>query len=289
MSVIRTALNPVRLRYLNKVLGRFGVDPAGKMLADVGCGGGLFAEELARLGANVIGVDPSAPSLETARAHAKAAGLMIEYRLGRGEQLPLPDASVDIACCVDVLEHVSDVSAVLRETARILKPGGIYLYDTINRTPFSRLIVIKVSQDWSLTAWAPRDLHHYSQFVTPAELHSLLEASGLSGGCHTGITPSPRPPRIYRLLRQARTGKISYAEFGRRLEFVLTKNTRIGYIGHAVKESLVIARLASPPVARCAGWTMASFRQYGWPGSDGRMPGVSTTIVYPSPARLACQ
>ena len=93
MSVIRTALNPVRLRYLNKVLGRFGVDPAGKMLADVGCGGGLFAEELARLGANVIGVDPSAPSLETARAHATAAGLMIEYRLGRGEQLPLPDAS----------------------------------------------------------------------------------------------------------------------------------------------------------------------------------------------------
>ena len=235
MSVIRTALNPVRLRYLNKVLRRFGVDPAGKMLADVGCGGGLFAEELARLGANVIGVDPSAPSLETARAHAEAAGLMIEYRLGSGEQLPLPDASVDIACCVDVLEHVSDVSAVLIETARILKPGGIYLYDTINRTPFSRLIVIKVSQDWSLTAWAPRDLHRYSQFVTPAELHSLLEASGLSGGCHTGITPSPWPPRIYRLLRQAKTGKISYAEFGRRLEFVLTKNTRISYIGHAVK------------------------------------------------------
>ncbi len=235
MSVIRTALNPVRLRYLNKVLGRFGVDPAGKMLADVGCGGGLFAEELARLGANVIGVDPSAPSLETARSHAEAAGLMIDYRLGSGEQLPLPDASVDVACCVDVLEHVSDISAVLRETARILKPGGIYLYDTINRTAFSKLIVIKVSQDWSFTAWAPRGMHHYSQFVRPTELHSLLEASGLSGGGHTGITPSPRPPRVYRLLRQARTGKISYAEFGRRLEFVLTKDTRISYIGHAVK------------------------------------------------------
>lgn len=235
MSLIRTALNPVRLRYLKKVLGQFGVDPAGKMLADIGCGGGLFAEELARLGAKVVGVDPSARSLETARAHAEATGLVIEYRLGSGEQLPLPAASVDIACCVDVLEHVSDVSAVLRETARILKPGGIYLYDTINRTLFSRIVVIKLFQDWGPTAWAPRNMHHYSQFITPGELHSLLAASGLSDGGHTGITPSLSPPRIYRLLRQARTGKISYAEFGRRLEFVLTNDTRISYIGHAVK------------------------------------------------------
>jgi 2-polyprenyl-6-hydroxyphenyl methylase / 3-demethylubiquinone-9 3-methyltransferase len=235
MSVIGTALNPVRLRYLNQVLGRSGAGPAGKTLADIGCGGGLFAEELARLGANVIGVDPSAPSLQTARAHAEAAGLAIDYRQGSGEQLPLPDASADIACCVDVLEHVSDVPAVLRETARILKPGGIYLYDTINRTPLSRLIVIKLSQDWGPTAWAPRHMHHYSQFITPAELHALLEASGLSDRGHTGITPSASPPRIVRLLRQARTGKISYAEFGRRIEFVLTNDTRISYLGHAIK------------------------------------------------------
>lgn len=254
MSMIRTALNPVRLRYLNEVLGRFGVDPAGKTLVDIGCGGGLFAEELARLGANVIGVDPSEPSLETARAHAAASSLTIEYRLGSGEQLPLPDSSADIACCVDVLEHVNDVPAVLRETARILKPGGVYLYDTINRTPFSRLTMIKFSQDWSLTAWAPRDMHHYSQFITPAELHSLLEASGLSNRGHTGITPSLGPPRIYRLLRQAKTGKISYAEFGRRLEFVLTKDTRISYIGHAIKN----------PVARLGGrrWP-APVKAYG--------------------------
>lgn len=235
MSVIRTALNPVRLRYLNEVLKRLGIDPAGRTLADIGCGGGLFAEELARLGANVIGVDPSAPSLETARAHAKAAGRTIEYRLGSGEKVPLPDSSVDIACCVDVLEHVSDVSAVLRETARILKPGGIYLYDTINRTPLSKLVVIKLSQDWSPTAWAPRDMHDYSQFITPAELHSLLGTSGLSDGGHTGMSPSLKPPRIFRLLRQVKTGKMSYAEFGSRLRFVLTKDTRVSYIGHAIK------------------------------------------------------
>jgi 2-polyprenyl-6-hydroxyphenyl methylase/3-demethylubiquinone-9 3-methyltransferase len=235
LSMIRTALNPVRLRYLNEVLARSGADPAGKTVVDIGCGGGLLAEELARLGANVIGVDPSAPSLRTARGHAQAAGLAIDYRLGSGERLPLPDASADIACCADVLEHVRDVRAVLRETARILKPGGIYLYDTINRTPLSRLVVIRLSQDWGLTAWAPADLHHYSQFITPAELHSLLQASGLSDGGHAGIKPSAGPLRILRLLRQAKTGKISYAELGRRLEFALATDTRISYIGHAVK------------------------------------------------------
>jgi 2-polyprenyl-6-hydroxyphenyl methylase/3-demethylubiquinone-9 3-methyltransferase len=235
IGMIRTALNPVRLRYLNQVLGRSGDGVAGKTVADIGCGGGLLAEELARLGASVIGADPSAPSLETARAHARAAGLTIDYRLGSGEQLPIPDASADIACCADVLEHVSDVPAVLRETARILKPGGLFLYDTINRTPLSWLIAIKLSQDWGPTAWAPRDLHHYSQFITPAELRSLLEASGLSDGGHAGIRPPAGPPRIFRLLRQAKTGKISYAELGRRLEFVLTHGTQISYIGHAVK------------------------------------------------------
>jgi 2-polyprenyl-6-hydroxyphenyl methylase / 3-demethylubiquinone-9 3-methyltransferase len=235
MSVIRTALNPVRLRYLNQVLGRLGIDPAGKVAADIGCGGGLFAEELARLGAKVVGVDPSAPSLATAHAHAQAAGLEIDYRLGSGEQLPLPDASADIACCVDVLEHVRDVHAVLRETARILKPGGVYVYDTINRTPLSRLVVIKLFQDWGPTAWAPPDTHSYSQFIKPAELHSLLEASGLSDGGQQGITPATSPPRSYRLLRQAKAGKISYAEFGRRVEFVLTRNTSVSYIGHAIK------------------------------------------------------
>src|SRR5579859_3787368 len=100
MSVIRTALNPARLRYLAEILGQADVDPRGKTVVDIGCGGGLFAEDLARLGAHVIGVDPSAPSLQTARAHAEATGITVDYRRGSGEQLPLPDSSADIACCV---------------------------------------------------------------------------------------------------------------------------------------------------------------------------------------------
>jgi 2-polyprenyl-6-hydroxyphenyl methylase / 3-demethylubiquinone-9 3-methyltransferase len=97
--------------------------------------------------------------------------------------------------------------------------------------------VIKLSQDWGPTAWAPRDLHHYSQFITPAELCSLLEASGLSDGGHAGIKPSAGPSRILRLLRRAKAGRISYAELGRGIEFVLAGGAQISYIGHAVKSS----------------------------------------------------
>ncbi|MEA2637112.1 MAG: 2-polyprenyl-6-hydroxyphenyl methylase / 3-demethylubiquinone-9 3-methyltransferase, partial [Chloroflexota bacterium] len=126
LNSIRTAINPARLDYFTRVLRELSVDPAGKTVVDIGCGGGLFAEEFARLGAAVIGVDPSASSLDTARAHAAAMGLSIDYRAGTGEHLPLDDASVDIACCVDVLEHVTDVDAVIAETARVLRPGGVY-------------------------------------------------------------------------------------------------------------------------------------------------------------------
>src|SRR6185437_10641385 len=102
-----------------------GVDPRGKVSVDIGCGGGLLAEEMARMGATVIGIDPSPNSLATARAHAAERGLVIDYRLGTGEDLPLQDASADIVYCVDVLEHVHDLDKVISETARVLKPGGL--------------------------------------------------------------------------------------------------------------------------------------------------------------------
>src|ERR1700680_1940355 len=134
LNAILTAINPARLDYFTRVLMDLGVDPSGKTVVDIGCGGGLFAEEFAKLGAQVIGVDPSAASLATARSHAAGAGWRIDYREGSGERLPLDDASVDIACCVDVLEHVRALDAGISETARVLRPGGVYLFDTINRT-----------------------------------------------------------------------------------------------------------------------------------------------------------
>ena len=199
--------------------------------------GGLMAEEMARLGAQVIGIDPSAASLEIAGAHAAAGGLGIDYRAGTGEHLPVEDASADIVYCVDVLEHVNDLDAVIGETARILKPGGTYLFDTINRTRLSRLIMIKLSQQWSATAWMPPDLHDWDQFITPAELRGVLDRHGLVTQEIVGMSPGVAPPVLFRILRQLKKGRFSYAEFGRKTSFRLSDDLRVTYIGHALRSS----------------------------------------------------
>jgi 2-polyprenyl-6-hydroxyphenyl methylase / 3-demethylubiquinone-9 3-methyltransferase len=235
LNAIRTAINPARLDYFGGVLAKLGIDPSGTTMVDIGCGGGLFAEEFARLGAHVIGVDPSVSSLDTARSHGTAMGVSIDYRAGTGEQLPLDDASVDIACCVDVLEHVDDLDAVLSETARVLRPSGVYLFDTINRTARSRLVVIKLLQEWRLTAWMPRDLHAWDHFITPDELRAALGRHGLTGRGIVGIGPGVKPPPLLRLLYQLHRGTISHGEFGRRARFVVTKDLRVSYAGYATK------------------------------------------------------
>ncbi|HVB13934.1 MAG TPA: bifunctional 2-polyprenyl-6-hydroxyphenol methylase/3-demethylubiquinol 3-O-methyltransferase UbiG [Candidatus Dormibacteraeota bacterium] len=235
LSAIRTAINPARLDYFTRVLRALGVDPPGKTVVDIGCGGGLFAEEWARMGAHVIGVDPSTASLDTAKAHAVAAGLSIDYRVGAGEELPLEDGSVDIACCVDVLEHVRDVDTVISETARVLRSGGVYVFDTINRTRMSRLVVIKLLQDWRLTAWMPANLHDWDQFITPDELRAVMHRYYLEGHDIVGIGPAIGVLQLIRLLWQLRQRKISHGEFGRRAHLVVTEDVRVLYAGYATK------------------------------------------------------
>lgn len=236
LNAIRTGLNPARLEYLGRVLAERGLDPRGSHIVDIGCGGGLLAEELAGLGAAVTGVDPSLPALAVARRHAAGSGVSIDYKVGAGEHLPLPDACADIACCVDVLEHVDDLDAVLAETARILTPGGLYVFDTINRTRLSRLVMIKVLQEWPVTACVPRDLHDWHRFITPAELHTALARHGLRPGGTVGLSPRLSPPRLVQLLWQLRRGKISYAQFGERGRLAISTDRRVSYAGHAVKD-----------------------------------------------------
>lgn len=235
LHTIRTSLNPPRLRYFTSVLAAKGLDPAGKVIIDVGCGGGLLAEEVARLGARVIGIDPSSGSIATARAHAAQAGLDIDYRIGPGEQLPADDGCADVVYCVDVLEHVADLDAVVAETARVLRPGGLYLFDTINRTWLSKLVAVKLCQEWAATAWMPSGLHDWNQFITPAELRAALARHGLEHHHLTGLAPAVSPPALIRLLRQLKKARLSYAEFGRKAAFTLTDDLRGSYIGHATK------------------------------------------------------
>ena len=240
LNAIRTSLNPARLQYFASVFAARGLDPAGKVIIDIGCGGGLMAEEIARLGAAVIGIDPSAASISTARAHAAGSGLDIDYRVGSGERLPAGDGCAEVVYCVDVLEHVADLDAVIGETARVLKPGGLYLFDTINRTRLSKLTVIKLSQQWAATAWMPPGLHDWDQFITPAELSDCLAQHGLRQQDVTGMSPGVSPPaliRLTRLVRQVKKGRISYADFGRQAAFTLTSDMRVSYLGHATKNA----------------------------------------------------
>jgi 2-polyprenyl-6-hydroxyphenyl methylase/3-demethylubiquinone-9 3-methyltransferase len=127
----------------------------------------------------------------TARAHAATAGLNIDYRVGVGEALLLQNASFEIVYCCDVLEHVNSVDAVIGEIARVLQPGGVFMYDTINRTLASKLSVVKVPQDW--LKLVPPAFHVWDLFITPAELRTILAQHGLEHRDTTGLRPGGNP------------------------------------------------------------------------------------------------
>ena len=173
-STLRFWINPVRFGYFKRVIDREQAFALGRRkLLDVGCGGGLLAEEFARLGFEVTGIDPAPETIDTARAHAASSGLSIEYQTGVGEHLPFPETSFDHVACCDVLEHVDDVDRVIGEIARVLRPGGLLFYDTINRTLTSKIAVIKVMQEWRSTAFAAPNTHVFEKFIEPGELYAL--------------------------------------------------------------------------------------------------------------------
>ncbi len=154
---------------------------------DVGCGGGFMAEALAKRGAIVTGVDPAAQAIAAARDHAKAQGLNITYHVGVGESLPLSDASMDVVVCVDVLEHVVDVGKVLDEICRVLKPGGQFCFDTINRNWLATFVAVFMGEQ--VLRIVPKGTHDADKFIRPDELATLLGARGFSKPNFAGLGP----------------------------------------------------------------------------------------------------
>ncbi|WFB10711.1 bifunctional 2-polyprenyl-6-hydroxyphenol methylase/3-demethylubiquinol 3-O-methyltransferase UbiG [Streptomyces sp. LX-29] len=227
---------PARFDYFHTVLTRrLHLDLDGLRVLDVGCGGGLLAERFAAAGCRVTGLDPSKESLAAATAHAAESGLEIEYRHGVAERLPFPDGSFDLVYCCDTLEHVTDPDQAVGEAVRVLRPGGYYLYDTINRTFRSWLVMIKMAQDWRSVSFAPRNLHDWKQFIKPTELHALFAKHGLGNQDLVGFGSSRSQREVLRLLRRRARGEISYGELGRQFALAHNTDTSIIYAGYARK------------------------------------------------------
>ena len=236
MALLRTSVNPPRFDYFRKVLlDRIGLDPASVALLDVGCGGGLLSERFASLGCTVTGIDRSVPSLAAARIHAEKSGLTIDYLEGSAESLPFDERRFDVVCCCDVLEHVDDLEVVVREISRVLKPGGVFFFDTINRTLRSKLVAIKFAQEWRLTRFIPRDVHVPEKFIRPGELSAVMEKHGLSTCELTGLSPAINPMVAIIAVAQKKLGTISFATLGSRLKLKQSRDLSVSYMGFAVR------------------------------------------------------
>jgi len=181
---VRTLKNlvPGRLAWFDRH-----VDWRGKDVLDLGCAGGFMAEAMAARGANVTGIDPAEQAIAAARSHASESGLRIDYDVGVGEALPYDAARLDAVVCVDVLEHVADLHMVLSEVTRVLRPGGLFLFDTINRNPLARLATITMAED--VLRLLLRGTHDPQMFIKPRELRAAMQGAGLVPGPVTGLGP----------------------------------------------------------------------------------------------------
>jgi 2-polyprenyl-6-hydroxyphenyl methylase/3-demethylubiquinone-9 3-methyltransferase len=186
--------NPVRLAYIKEqATARFHRDPferrplSGLRLLDIGCGGGLLSEPMARLGAEVTGIDPAERNVSTASVHAEEQDLAIDYRVATAEDLV--GESFDIVLAMEVIEHVVDPAAFTRVCAALLKPGGLLFVATLNRT-FKSFALAIVGAEYVL-GWLPKGTHQWEKFITPGELETWLGDSGLAVLDRAGVTYSP--------------------------------------------------------------------------------------------------
>jgi len=220
-SAMLHKLNPVRLAYIrDQIDAHWHVDArdryalAGRSALDVGCGAGLLAEPLARMGAKVTGVDAAPQNIAAARAHAAGQGLAITYFAGELAELPIPFVSsevetrerqalpkrvstsldtnggavFDLVTSMEVVEHVADPAAFIAELAARLAPGGLMILSTPNRTMLSKLLLVEAAER---VGAVPRGTHDWDQFLKPDELSKLLEGVGLEVVDRTGLSPSP--------------------------------------------------------------------------------------------------
>ena len=189
-------LNPCRLDYIIAQVGaQHGRDTSaprafeGLRLLDIGCGGGLLSEPMARLGAEVIGADAAAGNIPVARVHAEKMGLEIDYRATTAEALAEAGETFDVVLNMEVVEHVADPQAYLSACARLVRPGGIMVTSTLNRTAKAWLMAIVGAEH--VMRWLPRGTHDWAKFITPDELFEMLSRAGLDPVDRKGFVFDP--------------------------------------------------------------------------------------------------
>ena len=189
-------INPVRLTYIrDQLCKRFGRDKnqaaslKGLRIMDIGCGGGLVCEPLARLGADITGIDPAEESITAARLHAEGGGLAIRYEAVTAENIAARGETFDAVMLLEVVEHVPDVPAFIRGVAPLVAPGGMLILSTLNRT-FKAYALAIVGAELILR-WIPAGTHQWERFVTPQELSAALRSAGLTPSDTTGMVYNP--------------------------------------------------------------------------------------------------
>ncbi len=188
--------NPVRLRFIReRTAQHFGRDALnlrpfeGLTLLDMGCGGGLLCEPMARLGFSVTGADASDTNVHIARAHAGQSGMNVDYRCTTAEALVAAGETFDVVLNMEVVEHVADLQAYLTSCADLVRPGGVMFVATLNKT-FKAFALAKIGAEYIL-GWLPRGTHDWSRFVTPQTLKALLEDAGLDVQAIQGVSFDP--------------------------------------------------------------------------------------------------
>jgi 2-polyprenyl-6-hydroxyphenyl methylase / 3-demethylubiquinone-9 3-methyltransferase len=226
-----------RSYFKRALIKHYGQELSRARLLDIGCGGGVLAEEFAVMGCKVTGIDISPKSIAVARAHAAFSELSIDYRVGSGTSLPFDNGSFDAVSCCDVLEHIRDWKQVIAEVGRVLVPDGLFFFDTINRTLKSKVTFIYGLQVFPLTRLMPVDTHIWEMFITPDELSAALRKQGIKVQDMQGGKITKNPLATLVDIYQQKEGRITFAELGRRLELKLDADLSLNYLGYARKST----------------------------------------------------
>jgi 2-polyprenyl-6-hydroxyphenyl methylase/3-demethylubiquinone-9 3-methyltransferase len=189
-------MNPCRLDYItSQIAAEFDRNLAahapfaGLRILDIGCGGGLLSEPMARLGATVVGADAAPRNIPVAQVHAEQSGLIIDYRHTTAEDLAAAGEQFDVVLNMEVVEHVADPLAYLTACQQLLKPGGLMICSTLNRNPKSFLMAI-IGAEWVMR-WLPKGTHEWAKFITPDELYGLIRQAGLDPVDKKGMVFNP--------------------------------------------------------------------------------------------------